>query len=279
MSIRIVGDSCLEFPDELSKSVTCLRVPLTITVEDKVIVDDETFIQSELLKAIEKSKHGAKSACPSPERFMQAYDGEEDWIFVITLSADLSGSYNSAMLAKNLFLEEHGDKKVYVFNSKSASGGEAQVALKIKELYDAGCSFEEIVEKTEEHIDDTRTYFVLESLEELRKNGRLSRLKAMAVNTLNLKPICAGDNGSIAQLGVARGMKKALSKMIEISLDSVGNTTKDRILIINYCNCEERAKEVLAEFTAEAEFKKTMLIPTAGISSLYAEDGGIIVTM
>ena len=278
MSIKIIGDSCLEFPEKLEQSVKCVRVPLTISVEDMVIVDDETFDQAVLLEAIERSKNSAKSACPSPEQFMDAYAGEEEDIFVITLSADLSGSYNSAMLAKRLYEDEYDDKRIHVFNSKSASGGEAQVAIKIKELYDEGLDFEEIVEKTEEFIDTVKTYFVLETLEELRKNGRLSNLKALAANTLNLKPICSGDNGTIVQLGNARGMKKALSKMIDIALDNAGNT-KERVLIINHCNCEDRAAEVLSEFVAGAQFKETYIIPTAGISSLYAENGGIIVSL
>ncbi len=278
MNIKIVGDSCLEFPEGFENGVSCARVPLTITVEDRIIVDDETFVQKDLLDAIERSKHGAKSACPSPELFMKAYEGPEEYVFVITLSADLSGSYNSAMLAKSMFEEEHPEKKIHVFNSKSASGGEAQAAIKIKELNDKGCSFEEIIEQTESYIDTVATYFVLESLEELRKNGRLSRLKALAANTLNLKPICAGDNGTIVQLGLQRGIKKALSKMVETALDNAGNTS-DRILIINHCNCEERAKDVLADFTAGTRFKETYIIATKGISSLYAENGGIIVTL
>jgi len=279
MKIKYVGDSCMEFPEGFENESTA-RVPLTITVEGMVIVDDETFDQKVLLDAIDRSKHGAKSACPSPELFMKAYEGPEDWVFVATLSADLSGSYNAAMLGKSLYEEEHADsrKRIHVFNSKSASGGEAQVMIKVRELFEKGCSFEEIVQQTEAYIDTVATYFVLESLEELRKNGRLSRLKALAANTLNLKPICAGDNGTIVQLGLQRGIKKALSKMIEIALDKAPNTS-ERVLIINHCNCEERARDVLADFVAGTRFKETHIIATKGISSLYAENGGIIVTL
>lgn len=278
MSIRIVADSCCEIPETIKSCIRCVRVPLTITVDDLTIIDDETFVQEKLLKAVAASRNCARSACPSPERYMQAFEGEEEDIFVITLSADLSGSYNSAMLAKSLYEEEHSDRHIHVFNSKSASGGGAHVAVWIKELSDAGLGFDEIVEKCEARIDDMTTWFVLESLEELRKNGRLSNLKALAANTLNLKPICGSDNGSIVQLGIARGMKHALAKMIDISLAKYKDT-KERVLIINHCNCFERAQEVLAEYISRAEFKDTMILDTAGISSLYAADGGIIVTM
>ncbi len=278
MAIKIVADSCCELTEELKKTVKCVRVPLTIMVEDLTMIDDDTFNQDKLLKAVAASRECARSACPSPEKYMQAFEGDESEVYVITLSADLSGSYNSAVLAKNLYEEEHDDKRIHVFNSKSASGGETHVAYKILELSSQGNDFDSIVEKCEEFIDGMSTYFVLESLEELRKNGRLSNLKAFAANTLNLKPICGSDGGSIIQLGIARGMKKSLTKMIEMSLEAVKDT-KDRILIINHCNCLERAQQVLADYIARAEFKKAMIIDTAGISSLYAADGGIIVTM
>ncbi len=279
MSIRIIGDSCLEFPEELKREVACENIPLTITLDDHVVIDDETFEQKSFLKLMDQCKGVPRSACPSPERYLESYKCEEDWVFVITISADLSGSYNSAELAKSLYEEEVGDdKKIYVFNSKSASGGEAQVALKVYELYKAGCSFDEIIEKTEENINKVVTYFVLESLEMLRKNGRLSNIKAFAANTLNLKPVCMGVNGVIEQASIQRGVKKALSKMVELSLAGIKNT-KERVLIINHCNCYERAAAVLADFISKAEFKKTMILDTAGISTLYASNGGIIVSL
>lgn len=279
MSYRIVADSCCEFPELVKAEIPCVNVPLTIMVEDLTIIDDDTFNQKILLMAMRDSHEGAKSSCPSPELFMEAYDGEEEEVYVITISADLSGSYNAAMLARNLYLEKHEGKKIHVFNSESTSGGEAHVALKIRELKQEGLEFDEVVRRTGDFIQSQKTYFVLESLEELRKNGRLSNLKALAANTLNLKPVCAGDHGTIVQLALARGVKRALKKMVGIALKDAGDTS-DRILIINHCNCPERAREVLEDFLAQSTtgFKDTMIMGTAGINTLYAEDGGIIVT-
>ena len=277
MSYRIVADSCCEFPEIVKREIPCINVPLTIMVRDLTIVDDETFNQKVLLMALRDSNEGARSACPSPELFMSAFEGDEDEIYVITISADLSGSYNSAVLARSLYLEKRAGKKVHVFNSESTSGGEAHIALKIRECKMAGMEFEETVKQTQDFINGQKTYFVLESLEELRKNGRLSNLKARAANTLNLKPICAGDHGTIVQLALARGVKRALKKMVEIALQEAGDTS-EKILIINHCNCPERAREVMEDFLSRASFKETMIMDTAGINSLYAEDGGIIVT-
>jgi len=279
LKVRFVGDSCCEFPQDFKEKYECISVPLTIEVGDHVVIDDEGFDQKDFLERVAAYPKCPRSSCPSPEAYMKAYEGEYDLLFVTTLSAELSGSYNSAVLGKKLYEEEHGKRNIHVFNSCSASGGEMQALLKAAEYVEAGFSFEEIVEKTEHFInDELNTFFVLESLEALRKNGRLSRLKTLAATALNIKPVCAGDKGTIVQLALARGMKSALSKMIEISLEKVKNT-EERILFINHCNCRKRAEEVLSSYIRKAKFAKTYILDTAGISSLYAGDGGIIVTL
>ncbi|MBO6147247.1 MAG: DegV family protein [Lachnospiraceae bacterium] len=278
MTIKIVADSCCEFPEELTKEVKCVNVPLILMLGEQTVMDDEGFEQKSFLKMVSECKGVPRSACPSPEKYMSAYEGDEDCVFVVTLSSALSGSYNTAVLAKELYEEEHGtDKRIYVFDSKSASGGEAQVALKAAELYKQGRSYEEIVEETESFIAGMNTYFVLESLDVFRKNGRLSNTKAFAANVLSLKPVCKGVNGVVESASIQRGIKNALKKMVEISLEGIKDT-KERILIINHCNCYERAAGVLADFISRVEFKKTMILDTRGVSTLYASDGGIIVS-
>lgn len=131
----------------------------------------------------------------------------------MTLSEKLSGSYNSAVLGKNLYLEDHPDAKVYVFNSCSASVGETLIGLKIQELEEKGLSFEEVVEQTEAYILSQDTWFVLENLDTLRKNGRLGTVKALVATALKIKPVMGStDEGTIIQLDQARGMKRALVK-------------------------------------------------------------------
>ncbi len=280
MKIRYVGDSCCEFPEDFRKEHDCVNVPLTIMVGDDVIIDDASFDQADFLKKVAAYPKCPKSSCPSPEQYMSAFEGDVDIVFVTTLSSELSGSYNSAVLAKQLYEEDHPDekKKIHVFNSYSASCGEMQVLLKAAELVEQGLSFEEVVEKTQKFAyDDLKTYFVLESLEALRKNGRLSTMKALAATALSIKPVCIGNHGVIEQVAIARGMKKALEKMVSHSLEQV-SSTEDRILFVSHCNCEKRAEEVAALFIAKAKFKETRIINMAGISSLYACDGGIIAT-
>lgn len=277
---KIVVDSCGELPEELKKDGHFETVSLELEVDGYRIKDDETFNQLDFLRRVKKSITGPKSSCPSPEQYMDAYEGEADHVYAVTLSGGLSGSYNSAVLGKNLYEEEHGDaKKIYVFNSKSASIGETLIGMKIQEFEEAGCGFEEVVEKVEEYIRSMNTYFVLETLETLRKNGRLSNLKAFIANSLNIKPVMGSTKeGLICQLGQARGMNKALERMVK---DMISKTKdcENRILAISHCNCPERAKAVKEKIEKIAKFKKIIIINTAGVSSMYANDGGVIMAV
>ena len=112
--------------------------------------------------------------------------------------------------------KKHKDKKIHVVDSRSASCGEAQIALKAMELEEQGLSFEEIVKRLEDFRDEMNTYFVLNNLETLRKNGRLTGVKALVASTLNIKPVMgATAEGTIIQLGQAIGFKKALQKLAD----------------------------------------------------------------
>lgn len=279
MNYKIVGDSCCDLPKKMRENEHFSLVPLTLMVDNYTIIDDNTFNQLDFISKVSESANGAKSACPSPERFMSEYTQENTDIYVVTLSANLSGSYDSAYLGKRLYEEEGGTNKIHIFNSKSASCGEAKVAMKIYELVEAGKSFEEVVETVEKYIDDMRTYFVLETLEPLRKNGRLSKLQAILAETLNIKPIMSEDGqGNINKLSQARGIDRALDKMIE-HIKEVTKNINEKELFIAHCNCSERALKVKERILAVMQPKKITVVEMAGVSTLYANDGGIIIAV
>lgn len=278
---KIVIDSCGELTEELKSDGHYETVSLEMEVNGCRIVDDETFDQLDFLKRVKESPVGPKSSCPSPECYMQAYEGEAEHVYVVTLSKELSGSYNSAVLAKKLYAEEHGEdgKKIYVFNSRSASIGETLIGMKAQEYEEAGYTFEDTVAAVEKYISEQNTYFVLETLETLRKNGRLSNLKAFVANALNIKPVMgATPEGMICQLGQARGMNKALKKMVEEVIAGTSDC-ENRILAISHCNCPKRAETVKEEIEKLVKFKSIIVVDTAGISSMYANDGGVIMAV
>lgn len=276
---KIIIDSCGELSKEMQEDGHFENVPLTLQIGDTEIVDDKSFDQADFLKKVAESEEGPKSACPSPDAYMQAMDCEAEHIYVITLSSQLSGSYNSACLAKDLFLEDNEDKKICIIDSKSASIGESLIGLHIAACEEAGMDFETVVENVEKYIEEQHTFFVLESLETLRKAGRLSNLKAKLASTLNIKPIMGStEEGSIQQLAQARGMNKALDRMIQ-SMMEVTQNCENRILAISHCNCKERALQLKEKIEKVASFKEIFIVDTAGVSSMYANDGGIIMVV
>ncbi|MDD4370556.1 MAG: DegV family protein [Anaerostipes sp.] len=279
MSFNIVCDSCTDLTKEDFEKGCYSWVPLTLLVEEYEIIDDETFNQLDFLDKVARSKGEVKSACPAPESYKMNYDKADD-IYVITLSAELSGSYNSAVLAKNLYEEENGKKNIYVFNSRGASTTQILIARKIYEYASTGMGFEEVVEKVEEYISGQRTYFVLETLDVLKRNGRLSKVSATLASALNIKPVMEGTReGTIEKLGQARGTKKALSKLVDaIAEDYAARDLSDRILAVAHCNCKQRAEAFKDMLEKKIKAKEIIIIDTKGVSSLYACDGGIIVS-
>ncbi len=277
MSYKIVVDSCCDLPEEYRKDPRFEVVPLGLEVGDYHIMDDDNFNQKEFLEKVATSDQCPKSACPSPDRYMRAYTTDAEDVYVVTLSSHLSGSYNSAILGKEIYHEELGDKNIYVADSLSAACGETQIALKAMELAESGLSFEEVIPLLETYRDRMNTYFVLDNLDTLRKNGRLSGMKAFVASTLNIKPICAGNHGDIVQRGQGVGIKKALIKMTELVVRETEHPEEKR-LMISHCNCFERAMVVKDMIMAKAPFQDVIVVDTAGVASMYANDGGIVVT-
>ena len=278
MTYKIIGDSCLDLTAKLKKDSHFQTIPLTLQVGQTTVIDDESFNQKEFIQLMKNSQDCPKTACPSPERFKEAYTCPEENIFVICLSEHLSGSYNSAVLGKTLYEEEFGKKNIYVLSSHSASAGELNLALYIRDLCEQGLSFAEIKKRATAYRDDMKTYFVLESLDYLRKNGRLSGLQAFFATTLNIKPVMAGDKGIIVKIDQARGINKALQRMCDHAVSSVRDT-RERTLVIAHCNCPSRARLVKEEMEKRGSFKEVIITETAGGATVYANDGGIVIAL
>ena len=279
MSFHIVADSCCELTADMKKRENIEIAPLTLEVGGESILDDETFDQKYFLKRVAECPECPKSACPSPDYFRKSFLNGAERCYAVTLSAQLSGSYNSAVLGANLAQEENEDLKIHVFNSRSASIGETLIVKKIVECADAGMSFERVVETVELYISTQHTYFVLENLETLRKNGRLSKTKALVASALKIKPVMgATSEGDIVQLDQARGINKALMKMVDAIVNDAQHV-ENKTLAISHCNCPERAEMVKEALLERLAVQDVFVLDTQGVSSMYANDGGIIIAL
>ena len=278
--MTIFADSCCDLSPELLKKTQAKIAPLTITIDDTHYVDDGTVDIPPYLAAMKASKNPVRSACPSPDLYAEDIRATEGDCFIVTLSAKLSGSHNAASLGVQLAQEDMPEKKVHVFDSESASAGETYIALMIHDLIAAGKSFEQIVELVEEKIRSMHTLFVLDSLDNLVKNGRISRTVALLANVLSIRLLMSDDgHGAIKNISKARGIKGALGQMVETCRKHTeGLAAASQRLVISYCNCPERARQVRDMIREKCPaIGEIILTPTSALSSMYANDGGIVI--
>ena len=276
MSFKIIVDSCCDLTPAQLREECFVKVPLTIRVGNHTIVDDDTFDQGELLWRMKESETAPQSACPSPMQYLEAFNCGADDLYVVTLSALLSGSHNAAAQARSIWLEDHPGANVHIFNSCSASAGEVLVALRIQELAQSGMDFTTVVDQVSRYINEMQTYFVLETLDNLRKAGRLTRVQSIVTGALHIKLLMgATPEGEICKKGQAMSVKQALNKMVALMADDLKHVGK-RLSIV-HCNCLERAFYVKELAMKQCRFDEILVSDTGGISTMYANDGGIVV--
>lgn len=278
--MMILADSCCDLSPELLKKTQARVAPLTITIDDTHYVDDGTVDIPPYLAAMKASKNPVRSACPSPDLYAEDIKAADGDCFIITLSSKLSGSHNAAVLGVQLAEEDMPEKKVHVFDSESASAGETYLALMIHDLIAAGKSFEQIVETVEEKIRSMHTLFVLDSLDNLVKNGRISKTVALLANVLSIRLLMSDDgHGAIKNISKARGIKGALTQMVETCRKQTeGLAAASQRLVLSYCNCPERAQQVKAMIREKCPaIGEIVMMPTSALSSMYANDGGIVI--
>lgn len=278
MAYKIIVDSCCD-ARSLPGDLPLIHVPLVLNIGGESYVDDGTLNSVWQVAAMRADKKQPSTACPSPAEYADAMSGEDD-CFVITLSANLSGSYQSAVAGLEL---KTGSGRVHIFNSCSASAGESAIAYELTRMIGEGLSFDEIVEQGERYLRSMRTFFVLESLDYLIKAGRIGKLAGTVATVMQIRPIMGEDgDGNIIQLAKVRGTDNALRRMVEhVKAQHEKMYTEGRPqkpLFISHCNCPERAlfvKELIR--TACPEIKDIHIMPTGGVSTFYAFDGGIVV--
>ena len=275
MTWKIIADSGCDFREmaNLAKDTQFESVPLTIQVENEIFVDDKQLDIDLMMEKMYASSAASKSACPSPDDYLKSFEGA-DTIFVVTITGTLSGSNNSAQVAKKIFLEEHPDAQIHVIDSLSAGGEVDLLVTKLNELIQQDLSFDEVVEVISRYQEKTKLLFVLAKVDNLVKNGRLSKLLRTVVGLLNIRMVGeASQTGTLELLQKARGSKKALASAIEELLKA---GYKGGRLIIAHRNNEkfcQQFSQLIQEKYPQAQIET---IPTSGLCSFYAEEGGIL---
>ena len=278
MEIQIIADSCCDLTPTLRRVLRVRTASLTIRVDDGEFIDDENLDIPALMAAMKQSANAPTTACPAPEAYA-AMMAQAPMTFVVTLSSRLSGSYNAACVGRDMALEANPSLKICVLDSESASAGETRIVMLLRDLIDAGLAFEEIEQRARAFIAPMRTRFVLEDLSHLVKNGRISKMAGFVGTVLNLRPLMADNgHGEIVCLEKIRGTANAMKKLVEhVAAETADAARASIVLVLSYCNWAPRALELQKNLLAScAALKDVIMVPTGGISTVYADDGGVV---
>lgn len=275
MTWKIIADSSCEFKylEQMPTDTLYERVPLTIQIEDTVFVDDDKLNIDDMMTQMYASSKSASSACPSTEAYLASYQGA-DAIFVVTVTGTLSGSFNAARVAAEMYKEEHPEVKIHLIDSKSAGGEVDLLVLKLRSLLAQDLSFEQVVEAITAYQEKTKLLFVLAKVDNLVKNGRLNKLIGAVVGLLNIRLVGeASAEGTLEMLQKARGHKKSVTAAME-EMQKVGYQG-GKIIIAHRNNDKfvEDFSELVRATYPEAEIDA---LPTSGLCSFYAEEGGLL---
>lgn len=275
--IRIVTDSSCDLNNEIAEQYNIEIVPLNIAFGDNIYADGE-IENIEFYKMMADSPVLPKTSCPSPERFMRSYEGEEEEVLVITLASKLSGTYSTAVLAKSMFEEEYPNKKVAVIDTETGSIGQGLLIVKAAQLAEEGKGLDEIVSIIESLKKDIVFYGSLETLENAIKGGRINPIAGKLINALNFKVIVKIGNGEVKPCDKARGDNNSLKKVVENVCSSI-KKGEVKSLAIAHANCLDKALKVKEMMLKNHNFKSIMISEVGAVMGTYASKGAVLISV
>ena len=275
MKWRIIADSSCDIfdLDHKPQNLYFSTVPFVITVDDKDFVDNEDLDVRELVAAMASSKKSFTS-CPSPAEWIREF-GEEGDVFAVTISANLSGSYNSACTAKEMILENDPDRKIEILNSRGTGPSLNMIIYKLRELISRGLTYEEVKQEIHKYMEDHKLIFALSSYHNLVNNGRMPKIAGIVLGHLGLWGVgIASEEGTIKMKKIAKGGKRTLQVIM--------NDLKERVadkgcVVISHCENDEFAGNLKNAVEKAYTDMEVRIMRTRGLCSYYAERGGIIV--
>ncbi|MCC3864549.1 DegV family protein [Terrisporobacter petrolearius] len=278
-NIKLITDGSCDLSKEIIESSKVEIVDVMVSFGDKSYSTRTDITIPEFYEMMKDYSELPKTSCPSPNQFLDAFDCEEDNIIVLCLTSKLSGIYNSAVLAKNMYEEENKSKKrIEIIDSTTGSIGQALLVSKIANMIDEDKSMDEIVKSIEKLKHELVFYGALHTLENAIKGGRINALAGKIIGALNLKAIVHIADGLVKPIDKARGDKNSINKVIDYIKNNVNKTSGTK-LAIGHANCPERAmkvKEVLENYHDFKEVYVTEIGPSMGV---YTSEGAVLVAV
>lgn len=275
MQRKIITDSGCDLNKELLNNDIIDRAPFNLEIDGIVYIDTPDLDRTDYLNKMEKYSKTPITAAPSPQYYYDIFKGANE-SFALSISAKLSGSYNSAMTAKNMIEEEFSDKKIHIFDTKTAAAGQTLLTYKLAELVESGLDFDAIIEKMNNIIEETKTYFFLQSFDNLVKTGRTNPTIASIAKLLSISIVGNAVDGEIQLLDKVRGKKKAITNLVKLVTESNVNFS-EKILSISHVDALETATILKDLILEKANFKEVIIQETSGLCTNYGAREGIII--
>lgn len=275
MNTQIIVDSCVDFNDKLFKKINgLLRIPFKIRIGGEELVDRNLDTGS-LLAKMKADVGKISTSCPSPYDFYENFK-KNAVNFVVTISSKLSGSYQSAMTAKQMLQDDGLKNQVFVIDSKTASAGQNLVVLKLRELLEQGIDSDLVMQKISEYAAHLKTLFLPVSIDNLQRNGRISGLKAEIGKALRIVPILGSNgNGELVLKGRAMGERQAAAKLLDM-IEATAADIEHSSLAITFVDGVEKAEKMREEIQKRLHFKEIQIFQASGLSTVYADHGGLV---
>ena len=273
--IKIITDGSCDLSHEVLNKFNINVVPLGVSFGEEHYTAGVDIDNKEFYAKMKDSKELPKTFCPSPENFCKEYQCEEDKIIVIALSSKLSGTYNSASLARDLYLSEHKEKDIRVIDSMTGSIGAGLLLIKAAKMISEGKDIDEIVNTIENIKDEVSFYGTLETLENAVKGGRISPLAGKIIGALNFKAIVQIKDGAVKPVDKARGESNSIKKVASHITTSIEDT-KDKILCLMHADCKEKAEKLLSTIEKTHQFDEVYISEVGPVMGTYTSQGAVL---
>lgn len=273
--IKIITDGSCDLSHEVLNKFNINVVPLGVSFGEEHYTAGVDIDNKEFYAKMKESKELPKTFCPSPENFCKEYQCEEDKIIVIALSSKLSGTYNSASLARDLYLSEHKEKDIRVIDSMTGSIGAGLLLIKAAKMISEGKDIDEIVEAIENLKEKISFYGTLETLENAVKGGRINPLAGKIIGALNFKAIVQIKDGVVKPIDKARGESNSIKKVANYITSSIEDT-KDKILCLMHANCPEKAHKLLSIIEKTHKFDEVYISEVGPVMGTYTSEGAVL---
>ena len=273
--IKKITDGSCDLSHEVLNKFNINVVPLGVSFGEEHYTAGVDIDNKEFYAKMKESKELPKTFCPSPENFCKEYQCEEDKIIVIALSSKLSGTYNSASLARDLYLSEHKEKDIRVIDSMTGSIGAGLLLIKAAKMISEGKDIDEIVEAIENLKEKISFYGTLETLENAIKGGRINPLAGKIIGALNFKAIVQIKDGVVKPIDKARGESNSIKKVANYITSSIEDT-KDKILCLMHANCPEKAHKLLSIIEKTHKFDEVYISEVGPVMGTYTSEGAVL---